>query len=162
MVHPRGFSFQAQRKIVMLRDIQKLKWADIAKQVKNLQNCHPKPRLCAIYYHKFQSKLGRSPTKYHKCGPRAPYKADADVKKFRIGRMLKERAKNVCTSVTLQLALAQEKGLLMVALTISWGWAGSATAWPVGGLKIGNATLLSVLSAWVDAYAGFIRAKASV
>ena len=111
MVHPRGFSFQAQRKIVILRDVQKLKWADIAKQMKNLQKCHPKPRLCAIYYHKFQSKLGRSPTKYHKCGPRAPYKADADVKKFLIGRMLKERAKNVCTSVTLQLALAQEKGV---------------------------------------------------
>ena len=111
MVHPKGFSFQVQRKIVILRDAQKLKWADIAKQVKNLQKCHPKPRLCAIYYHKFQSKLGRSPTKYHKCGPRAPYKADADVKKFLIGRMLKERAKNVCTSVTLQLALAQEKGV---------------------------------------------------
>ena len=111
MVHPKGFSFQVQRKIVMLRDVQQLKWADIAKQVKNTQNCHPKPRLCAIYYQKFQSKLGRSPTKYHKCGPRVPYKADADAQKFLIGRMLKERAKSVCTSVTLQLALAREKGV---------------------------------------------------
>jgi hypothetical protein len=72
MVHPKGFDFRAQKRIVMLRDVKKMKRHEIAQEVVDLQGETPRPRLCATYYQNFSAKLGRVKRKYDKCGPQEP------------------------------------------------------------------------------------------
>jgi len=114
MVHPRGFDFKTQRKIVLLRKIFKLEWKQIAKQVKNLEGKRPRPRQCADYYKDFNFRLGRRLAKYQNCGC-TPYKATKDVVQFLVGRLKKLRRTTPCSSATLQLELARAKGVKMSA-----------------------------------------------
>ena len=108
MVHPRGFSFLTQRRIVFLRDSKQLTWPQIAAKVTNLQNETPTPRLCAKYYFKLDNSVGHAQTKYHRCGLK-PTKVTKEVKQFLVRRMLALRRQGPCTSTMLQLELAREK-----------------------------------------------------
>ena len=109
MVHPKGFDFATQRQIVLLREVRKLKWEDIAKQVKNLQGENPLPRLCANYYHEFSRRLGRRRARYDRCGNK-PSKVTPQVEQFLVKQLKVLRRTCVCTSTTLQQVLAQDMG----------------------------------------------------
>jgi len=107
MVHPKGFSFKMQRKIVMLKEVRQFEWKDIAKAVKNLSGKKPRHRHCANLYREFNEKLGRRPSRYHNCG-RTPYKVNPKVKQFLLKRLKELRRTSPCTSTTLQLELARD------------------------------------------------------
>ena len=113
-MHPQGFDFATQRQIVILRKVEKLKWKDIAKKVRNLQNKRPRPLHCANYYHSFNSRIGRRKQAYNKCG-RTPYKVTPAVVKFLIRRLKALRRTSPCTSVTLQQELAREMKVVVTA-----------------------------------------------
>ena len=106
--HNTDFDFDTQKKIVILRDVEKLPWGEIAKRVRNLRGKKPPPRLCATYYRKFSRAQGVRPTKFQKCGPQKPYTVTPAVKKFLMKKLLALRRTSFCTSTTLQLALARE------------------------------------------------------
>ena len=89
MQHPSGFHFEAQRKIVVLRDVEHLKWGEIAKRVKTLAGKRPRPRHCANYYQKFNPNKGRVVSNYRKCGPRGPRKVTREVECFLIKQLSK-------------------------------------------------------------------------
>jgi len=107
MVHPKGFDFATQRKIVILRTVQKMAWKDVAKEVRNLQGKKPRPRHCANYFRDFNKRLGRRKMKYENCGLR-PYKVTPEVERFLVRRLRTLRRTSPCTSVTLQQELARE------------------------------------------------------
>ena len=106
MMHPRGFSFAAQRKIVLLREVRKLSWDDISKQVLNLSGKRPRPRHCANYYRKFNRRLGRTRSQYANCG-RQPWKVTKKVVQFLLRRLKELRRSTPVTSTTLQIELAR-------------------------------------------------------
>ena len=108
MVHPRGLSFAMQRKVVMLREVKDMGFPDIALQVTNLQGESPTAQCCSDYYDKFSARLGRAKTKYSNCG-RQSWKFTRETKSWIIKELLKLRKECVCTSVTLQHALARER-----------------------------------------------------
>jgi hypothetical protein len=117
MMHPNGFSFGEQRKIYVLRQHDKLPFTKIAKQVRNLKNKTPRPRLVSEYYHKLNKKFGRARSQYHKCGMTVT-KATPEVIRFSVRRLLQKRAKCVCTSTLLQQLLAREMGVALTAAYI--------------------------------------------
>ena len=114
MVHPKGFSFQAQKQIVMFRGVRQLTWDEIAERVVTLENEKLRARLCADYYHKFNAKVGRVKTKYDNSGNTVS-KADKSVERFLVNKLLQWRRKGPCTSTMLQLALAREKNVKLTA-----------------------------------------------
>ena len=114
MVHPRGFDFQTQKQIVVLRDVNELTWPEIAAKVSTLQNETPSARLCAEYYRRFSQTAGRVKTNYHKCGNKAA-KVTKEVENFLEHKLLELRRQGPCTSTTLQLELAREKKVKLSA-----------------------------------------------
>ena len=109
MVHPRGLSFRMQRKVVLLRDVKGLSFPKIAEQVANLDGEQPTAQCVADYYYRFSSRLGRVKSKYANCG-RTAWKFSPEVKKWLVKKLLELRKVCVCTSTTLQHALARERG----------------------------------------------------
>ena len=116
MVHPRGLSFAMQRKVVIRRDQHDEAWPEIATQVRNLQGKQPSARTVANCYRAFSIRDGRVRTKYKNCG-NTPSKVTKAVEQFLVQRLQTLRRNCVCTSTTLQHALAREKG---VKLSASW------------------------------------------
>ena len=110
MVHSAGLSFAMQRKLVMLRDVKKLPWRDIAKSIVNLQGEQPCVQTLINYHQKFSVSLGHAKSKYANCGRKA-WKLTPAVKTWLVKRMLALRKSCVCTSTTLQHALARERGV---------------------------------------------------
>ena len=90
MVHPRGLRFVMQRKVAMLRDVKHMGFPDIALQVTNLQGEHPTAQCVSDYYDKFDARLGRTRTKYAKCG-RKSWKFTHETKSWIINELLKLR-----------------------------------------------------------------------
>ena len=68
VVHPRGLSFAAQRKVVLLRDVHHMPWPAIAAEVRNLKKKRPSERTVRRYYRAFSRRSGRVRTKYANCG----------------------------------------------------------------------------------------------
>ena len=128
MVHPRGLSFAMQRKAVMLRDAKNMSFPDIALEVKNLSGDSPTAQCVSDYYDRFNAKLGRVKTKYGNCG-RSAWKFTHETKAWIIKRLLVLRQECICTSVTLQHALARERnikvsssGIRKVLLKAGYKW----------------------------------------
>ena len=109
-VHPKGLNFASQRFIVICREQRQESWARIAGQVKNLSGEQATPRTVANYYRAFSTRHGRVRTKYHKCG-RKPWMLTSQVEKWLLLRLRTLRRVCVCTSTTLQLDLAKQKGV---------------------------------------------------
>jgi hypothetical protein len=114
MRHPRGLSFDQERKVVMLRTIKKLPWDDIRLQVKNLEGKHPCRQMVIDTFKSFCSKRGRRKVNYKNCG-RKVYKATPEIRKFVVRKLLQLRSKCICTSAVLQHCLAAEKGVELTA-----------------------------------------------
>ena len=110
VVHPAGLSFQAQRKVVQLRDDKKMKWDDIRNQVKNLKKLKPSRKVVTNAYKKFNKKEGHAKFSYGKCG-RAPWKITPTLRKFIVDQMLKLRRVECCTSPALQRIVAKQRGI---------------------------------------------------
>lgn len=116
MRHPRGFDFATERKIAILREVDKLEWSDIAAQVRDLGGRKPRPRHCANTYRGFRRKLGRRPSKYANCG-RVAYKATKEVIRCLVNQLKAQRRTSPCTAETLQVGLLQE---MQVKLSCSY------------------------------------------
>jgi hypothetical protein len=116
-VHPKGMDFANQRKVVMLRTVQKVDWKRIATAVKNLQGGRPSIRLCQRTLAQFRSKRGRRAYKYANCGRKA-WKVTKETEKFLVRRLLTLRRSCVCTSTTLQRELVRDMGTDLDTSTI--------------------------------------------
>lgn len=117
VVHPSSMDFRNQRKVVMLRTVKKMIWADIGKEVVNLRGGRPSEKQCRQVFRDFSMKLGRRVYKYKKCG-RKKWKVTPQVQKFIIQRLLALRLKCICTSATLQGELVKAKGVELECSTI--------------------------------------------
>ena len=109
-VHPSGMDFTNQRRAVILRDVQKLPFTEIAKRVVNLKGERPTARTVANTYRKFSVKSGRRPYKYSNCG-RKPWKLCKAAERFLVKTLLRLRRKGGCTAAVLQRALARHQGV---------------------------------------------------
>jgi len=110
-VHPCSLDFANQRKAVMLRE-QGYSYPDIREKVVNLKGKRPPLSTIGDVCRNFSKKEGRKKYNYDKCGRQA-WKMTADNKRFVIDKLKKLRTKEICTSVTLQAALAKEKGVVV-------------------------------------------------
>ena len=108
--HPQSLDFANERKVVLLRDVQKCSWENIRDQVRNLRGQKPSISLLKRIHGGFKHTLGRRPYKYQNCG-RKPYKATKSIQKFLVQRLLALRLQCVCTSTTLQRELLSKKGV---------------------------------------------------
>jgi transposase len=114
MIHPQGLRFVMQRKLVMLRDVKHQSFVDIAPQLKNRAGGVPTEQTVANYYDAFSSRLGRVKTKYANCGRQA-WKFTPETEKLLLKLLLRLRKECVCTSTTLQYALAREHSIKVSA-----------------------------------------------
>jgi transposase len=109
-VHPNSLNFTNQRKCVVLRDVKEMTFVDIAKEVVTIAGRHPTPRTVANTYNSFNKRLGHRKFRYEKCG-RKPWKLDKPTLDFLKKRLLELRKTELCTTSTLQIVLAREKGV---------------------------------------------------
>ena len=114
MVHEKGLDFRNQRRVVLLRDVKKMKWDDIAEEVLNLEKEHPTRQTVINCYNRFSSTVGHVKTKYSNCGRRA-WKFTEDVETWVVRKLRSLRKVSVCTSTTLQHVLARERGVKVSA-----------------------------------------------
>ena len=117
MRHPRSLSFANERKVMILRDVHGLPWADVAAGVVNMQGAAPGVRTVQRVHAGFSSRLGRRPLKYRLCG-RRPWKCTPAVERYLIGTLLAMRRHTVCTATTLQACLVRARGVRLDASTI--------------------------------------------
>jgi transposase len=116
IVHPRGLSWQQQRRVAVLRETQKLTWLQIARKVTNLKGERPYWKVCRDVYKRLGSRRGRVKLGYHRCGRKA--KVTPELRAWLVKTARANRNKMVCTSVVLQRMLAKEKGVSAEASTI--------------------------------------------
>lgn len=117
MLRRNSLDFTNQRRVVLLRDKDRLSWEDIAERVVNLENDHPCWATCRAVYNSFNAKKGRRVYHYGNCGRRKE-KVTPDVEKYLEQRMLALRHTMVCTSPVLQRDLAKTKGVKLEASTV--------------------------------------------
>jgi transposase len=108
-VHVASLSPSMQKRVVRLRDKQRLPFWKIALRVKNLQKENPSTQNVLNVYNSFDTPaaVGYKKDNYHKCG-RSPWKLTEPVQKFLLKRLLSLRGKCICTSTTLQEHLVKE------------------------------------------------------
>ncbi|CAK0804938.1 unnamed protein product [Prorocentrum cordatum] len=112
MRHPKGFSFQQERRIVLLREATQsdgshVEWSEIAKKVNNLLGKRPRPRHVANTCRRATARRGPLKYDYKKCGKK-PDKVTKEVERFLVKKLKEVRCRTACTSTTLQLLLASE------------------------------------------------------
>lgn len=117
VVHPLSLNFANERKVVMLREVKKMSFENIRKQVRNLKGQRPSKELMRRTVKLFSKRTGKRTFKYDKCGRQA-WKVDDDVKKFLVARLLALRTKCICTATTLQRELAKKKRVKLACSTI--------------------------------------------
>ena len=114
--HPRSLDFRNERKVVVLRE-QGWPWCAIAQEVRNLQG-KPAGRWAVTQaYKQFSKTLGRRRFHYDRCGLQ-PQKVTREVRRFLRRKVHELRNRCVCTSTTLQRALAQGMGVHLESSTV--------------------------------------------
>ena len=103
--HPRSLDFANQRRAYLLRRDEKLAYSDIAKRVVNLMGKPSTADTVLRAVKRFNTKKGMSTYKYSRCGRQA-WKLTPEVKTWLVQQLLALRRTCVCTSTTLQKALA--------------------------------------------------------
>ena len=112
-VHPRGLDFENQKKVILLRDVQRRpdgkKWRfdQIAKKVRNRLGKRSTEGQVRHAYNNFSTKKEHVKYKYHRCG-RKVWKLTPVVGKYLIQQLRKVRRKTVCTSTSLQADLYED------------------------------------------------------
>lgn len=117
VVHPKGLDFKSQRLVVLLRDVRRWSWGQIAQHVTNLQGQHPSKSTCWRYYRAMTMPAGRRKSQYHKCGRRA-WKLSPAVKAYLLRTLKQTRMQQECIARTLRLALARAQGVQVEESTI--------------------------------------------
>ena len=117
MQHPQSLDFPNQRKAYRLRTDEGLSYAKIAELVVNLRGEASTAECVRRAIQAFSVKKGMSVYKYSKCG-RAPWKLTKDAQAFLIRKLLSLRKKSICTSTTLQKALAEEMSIKVSDSTV--------------------------------------------
>ena len=108
--HPRSLDFDNQRKAYLLRKNDELAFHKIATQVVNLKG-EPSTADCVRRVcNRFSIKKAVSLYKYHRCGMK-PTKLTKAIKTWLAKRLLALRKNSICTSMTLQKKLLQEKNV---------------------------------------------------
>ena len=108
MVHPRGLDFRNQRRVVLMRMQEPpVPFRRIAELVRNLEGEPSTEDVVRRAYSRFNAKKGRTQYRFHKCG-RHPWKMTKPVAAFLIKTLRKERVRGICTSMSLQAALAKD------------------------------------------------------
>ena len=113
----RSMDFANQRKAYMLRHVKKQSWETIAGQLFNLSGDHPSWTSVRDTVQNFSVSKGCRKFQYKKCG-RKPWKLTNDIQQYLIRRLIAQRASQIVTSVTLQAAVAAEKGVMVDDSTI--------------------------------------------
>ena len=117
VVHPSSMNFRNQRKLMILRDQQKLKWSAIPQHLWTLSGQHPSERQCRSVHKAFNANLGRRVYGYARCG-RSRWKVTPEVSAFLVRKLLALRTKCICTSSVLQHELAHEMRVTLACSTI--------------------------------------------
>jgi transposase len=117
VIHPKGLSLANQRKIVILRDVEKLSFEKIAQRVRNLQGNRPSKNHVNEVYKAFRRPAPRRRYKYNKCG-RRPWKLTKPVGVYLLKRLRQLRRKTECTAATLQRELARDRQVRLEECTI--------------------------------------------
>ena len=129
MQHPKSLSFHNQRRLFVLRKVQKQKWAKVLPQLVTLDGkTHPSERQCRDVLKAFSVRLGRRVSQYKKCG-RKKWKVTSEVRSYIIQRLLVLRKTQICISVTLQGEVAVKKGITLASSTIRKVLEGSGYEW---------------------------------
>jgi len=116
-VHARGLDAKNQLKVVMLRRVQKLTWAEIRLKVVNLKGEHPSEQHVTNVFNRFSERRGYVPYRYKRCGRKA-WKITPALKLYLVQRLLVLRKSCICTARTLQLELAKHRGVTLDVSTI--------------------------------------------
>lgn len=116
-VSPKSLNFAHQQKVVMLRDKKGMAWHQIVSRVRNLQNKKPSRQGVINVYNRFSKPANRVRYQYAKCGRKA-WKLTEDVKKHLLHQLIVLRKKTLCTSTTLQQALARDRHVTVEASVI--------------------------------------------
>ena len=106
--HPKSLDFANERKVLHLRDVHGCEWADICRQVVNLQGGAPSLSLVQRVHRAFNKRAGQRKYQYDRCG-RKPFKVSAAVEKFIIKRLLALRLVSACTATTLRREVLRAK-----------------------------------------------------
>ena len=114
MVHPAGLSFVTQRNLVLMRDVKGMKFEDIAAELTNQNGDVPNRQTVVNYYNSFSARLGHVKTKYANCG-RSSWKFTPEVEQWLVKKLKELRKVSICTSTTLQHALARERKIKVSA-----------------------------------------------
>ena len=117
VVHPLSLNFANERKVVMLREINKMSYPKIRLKVWNLKKQRPSKELVRATVKLFNTRSGTRKFNYGNCGRKA-WKVDDDVKKFLVTRLKALRTKCICTATTLQRELAKKKRVELACSTI--------------------------------------------
>ena len=117
VVHPSSMNFRNQRKLMILRDQQKLEWSAIPQHLWTLSGQHPSERQCRSVHKAFNANLGRRVYGYARCG-RSRWKVTPEVSAFLVRKLLALRTKCICTSSVLQHELAHEMRVTLACSTI--------------------------------------------
>jgi hypothetical protein len=116
-VHPESLNFANQRKVVMLRQLQKMSFNRIAEKVRNLNGAAPSKELVRRVHADFSPKAGRRKFRYGNCG-RSAWKVTPELRAFVLKRLLALRMKCICTSSTLQQEVAKTLCVKVATSTI--------------------------------------------
>ena len=117
MEHPRSMDFRNQRKLFMLRTLQKQPWSKVLPQLETISKTTPSERQCRDVLKDFSTRLGRRKYAYQKCGRKA-WKVTKEVQDFIVSRLLFLRKTQICTSTILQSEVARVKGVNLAASTV--------------------------------------------
>lgn len=109
-IHPKGFEFREERRLYLLRTVDKLPYSQCRLEVVNRIGGHPSKQHCVDTVKKFSVSRGQVVSKYKNCG-RFAYKVAPEDRKFLIQCLLKLRRKCICTSSVLQRELARERNV---------------------------------------------------
>ena len=114
---PWSMNFENQRRVVLLRDVQKLPWWKIRLRVRGLMGNYPSEKQCRLVYAKFNKRLGRRPYKYGNCGPKVS-KLTKPVVRLLLKTLRAQRCKMICTSTTLQAEVSKTMHVKLECSTI--------------------------------------------
>ena len=117
VVRPESLDFKNQKKVMVLRDVEKLSFNEIAERVVNLKGEESTEDTVRRVYNRFSPRLGRVRYHFNRCGRKA-WKITPDVSTWLIRRLLSQRRKYICTSTSLQCDLATEKGISLSTAAI--------------------------------------------
>ena len=114
--HRRGLGWAAQKKVYMLRKIEKQSWEKVASQVKNKEGETPGWKVCRDTFNRINVRTGEVRDNYVNCGSKPIL--TKTLRKWLVARLRVLRKVSLCTSRVLQRELVKKKQVTVEASTI--------------------------------------------